>query len=292
MKRIIVMVLLSGLFGQCYATSKNKQEDPKSGRRIQKQNRVSKIKENRLNKKEDSGRGIKKQNRMATTSDLSPNELKQRLEKTYPQLSIDNVEKSPLPGFYELTAGPSVWYVSADGRFVLTGDVWDIESASPADQNLTERVRRDLRVKLVSDLQDKNMIVYKPKSERVAVVTVLTDPDCGYCKRLHSELPRLAELGVELRYIAFPRQGISSPTYTKMVGVWCSDNQHLAMSKAMSGEVIEADACEHPLEEQLKIAEQLGVNATPALVFEDGTLVLGYMPAEQLAEKAKQHHIK
>lgn len=133
-----------------------------------------------------------------------------------------------------------------------------------------------------------DMIAYAPKAPK-AVVTVFTDLDCGYCRKLHAEIPRLLELGIELRYLAYPRHGVGSASYRKMESVWCSKNRQSAMSKAMHGEAIPNTHCAHSLAAQFALAQQLGISGTPTLIFEDGTVWGGYLSAEKLAKEAIKH---
>ncbi len=217
--------------------------------------------------------------------------IKTQVEKAFPNLKVDTVTKSPVSGLYELTAGSSIAYVSANGRYLLTGDVLDLDQ-TPADRNVTEGTRRKQRVGLLGKLDNKEMIVYPAKGKEQGVVTVFTDPDCGYCRKLHEEVEKLTELGIKLKYVAFPRQGIGSPTYTKMEGVWCAGDQKIAMTEAMLGNSIEGTSCKHSIEAQMELGVKLGVSATPALVFPDGTLSRGYKPAEKLAQEALRHQGK
>lgn len=135
-----------------------------------------------------------------------------------------------------------------------------------------------------------DMIIYAPKAPK-AVVTVFTDLDCGYCRKLHGEIPQLMELGIELRYLAFPRHGIGSASYRKMGSVWCSKNRQSAMSKAMYGEAIPHQDCAHSLTAQYNLARELGISGTPTLIFADGTLWGGYLSAEKLAKEAIKHSV-
>ncbi len=217
--------------------------------------------------------------------------IKDGVQTAYPELKIDSVEKSPVHGLYQLTAGPLVLYASNDGRYLINGDVFDLALKDKDNRNVTEEIRRKNRLELLKPIHPDSMVIYAPK-EIKGVVTIFTDPDCGYCRKLHSEVSKLVDLGIEVRYMAFPRQGIGSPTYDKMVSIWCSKDRADAMSKAMQGEEIETQVCSNNVGEQFVLGEKLGLNGTPALLFPDGALVGGYLPATKLAEEAIKHSLK
>ena len=108
-----------------------------------------------------------------------------------------------------------------------------------------------------------------------ATITVFTDIDCGYCRKLHQDVPELNRLGVAVRYLAFPRAGIGSDSYDKAVSVWCADDQQKALTKAKAGKDIEMKTCVNPVAEQYGLVDAFGVTGTPAIFYEDGTLQAG-----------------
>jgi thiol:disulfide interchange protein DsbC len=225
---------------------------------------------------------------VAAEKDMKPDNIKTRIQAAFPELVIDKVEISPVSGLYQLTAGPVVLYVSNDGRYLLAGDVLDMEQRLE-DRNLTEATRRQLRRSLLDHLSSKEMIIYHPK-ETKGSVTVFVDTDCGYCRKLHAEVPKLVEQGIEVRYLAFPRAGIGSSVYNKMLSAWCAKDPGIVMTKVMTGEAIETLTCNNTLESQLLLGRKLGISGTPTLVFADGTLWGGYLPAEKLASEAIKHN--
>ena len=127
------------------------------------------------------------------------------------------------------------------------------------------------------------MIVFGPE-EAKAFVYVFTDVDCYYCQKLHQEVPALKELGVEIRYLAYPRAGVGSPSYRKIASAWCAEDPNISLTALKAGEQIPDNVCENnPVAEQYMLGGQLGVSGTPALVTESGKLLPGYMPADKLA---------
>lgn len=209
------------------------------------------------------------------------------LAKARPQLVIESITASPIPGLYrtQIMGGP-VLFVSQDGQYMLATDMYRIEPGNFV--NLQEIERQDMRVALAGEL-DKNhddLIVYSPKGKVKGVVNVFTDVDCGYCQKLHKEIPELNKLGIELRYLAYPRAGIGSQSYNKIASAWCAKDQNLAMDKLKARQAIETDVCEgNPVAEHFLAGNKIGVNGTPALLLGDGTLLPGYLPAKDLAAR-------
>ncbi len=212
------------------------------------------------------------------------------LESFAPGLKADSIKPIAAPRFYEVTFGAEVVYISQDGLYMLQGDLVDIERRI----NLTEHVRGTGRLKLIEALDESEMIVFAPEKVKYTV-TVFTDIDCPYCRKLHDEMAAYNELGISIRYLAYPRAGIGSKSYDKIVAAWCSKDPKAAMTLAKAGKKIkkEIEDCKDPVREHMELVRVLGVTGTPALIFEDGTLIPGYVPAERLItllEENKQQH--
>ncbi len=205
--------------------------------------------------------------------------IKSRLEKLAPKEQASSIKATALPGIYEVMYGSEVFYFSADGRYVLQGALVDLET----NENLTETARSTIRIDLFKDLDESEMIVFSPKKPR-HTLTVFTDIDCGYCRKLHSEMDELNSYGIKVRYMMFPRSGVNTPSYYKAVNVWCSKDQQDSMTKAKAGESIPSASCNNPVESQMLIGQKMGVTGTPALLLENGTLIPGYRPAKELAD--------
>jgi thiol:disulfide interchange protein DsbC len=192
----------------------------------------------------------------------------------------DAVNEAPVKGIYEVSYGSKTYYVSLDGRYLFSGDLYDLKSQT----NLSEKNRAGARLKALEGVDESSMIVYKAKGEEKHVITVFTDIDCGYCRKLHSEMGKMNELGITVRYMAYPRAGVNSPSYDKAVSVWCAEDRNKAMDTAKSGKTPEVAKCDSPVKAHMAMGELVGVTGTPALILRDGTLMPGYMPAPQLAK--------
>lgn len=190
----------------------------------------------------------------------------------------DAVNPSEVPGLYEVFLGPKLFYMSEDGRYLIQGKVIDIV----AKKDVTEPKLAKARHSAIEKVGKDQMVIFKADKPKYTV-SVFTDIDCGYCRKLHSEIDQYLAEGITIQYLFFPRAGIGSSSYDKAVAVWCSDNRNEAMTKAKRGEDPPIKTCENPVEEHMALGTALGATGTPMLVSEAGTVFPGYMPAKQLA---------
>lgn len=206
------------------------------------------------------------------------------------EIGVKSINESPVKGLFEVETDSGIYYISEDGQFFLNANIYDINNEM---ENLTgnkiEKLRRAKIEAHFAKMKDfeKDMIVYKAKDEKY-VVTVFTDPTCGYCQKLHKGIPEYNKLGITIRYLAFPRGGIKSNTYKTMVSIWCADDPKLAMDNAKQRRAIAPLTCENSVKDQYELGVLLGVNGTPALFLEDGTSMPGYLPPAQLLEALQQ----
>ena len=209
-------------------------------------------------------------------------QLVNRLKALRPDIPIEQVSKTPLPGIYalELTGG-TVFYGTEDGRYLFAGDLYELGDKDLV--NLADISRAAKRRELMASVSETDMIIFPANAKSKAVISVFTDVDCGYCRKLHQEVPALNELGIEVRYLAYPRAGIGSPSYAKIVSAWCADDPNSAITKLKAGERIPDATCDNPVAAQFDLGREVGVTGTPAIVLEDGRLLPGYMPAPNLA---------
>ena len=209
--------------------------------------------------------------------------ITKRLLEARPDIPILDIQPTQMPGMYAVTLpGGQLLHFSADGQFFFPGDLYQV-----TDQlvNITEQGRAGARKELIDGLDESQMVVFSPAKERVkATITVFTDIDCVFCRKLHNEVPEMNRLGIAVRYLAFPRSGKDTPSYDKLVSAWCSENPQIALTRAKAGEQIPDAKCVNPVASQLELVQQLGINSTPAVVFEDGTLTPGYRTAAEFAQ--------
>ncbi len=215
---------------------------------------------------------------LAATPAAAPDvraEIARRLD-----VPLEDVRQSPIDGLYEVVSGPDVGYVSKDGRFYVDGDVFDMTSR----HNLTEDRRKAGRLALLAGVDDADAIVFSPTGPVRHTLTVFTDIDCTYCRRLHQEIAEFNRLGIRVRYLMFPRNGPDTDAWRKAESVWCSPDRRDALTRAKRGEKLKAGRCDTPIAAQYELGRKLGVQGTPGIFTDSGEYLAGYMPAASMAE--------
>ncbi len=199
-------------------------------------------------------------------------------------LTLEDVRISPVNGIYEISHGADISYVTGDGKYAIAGDMIDLDSNS----NLSESRRRAIRARMISSIPDSEMVVYSPKDPKYTV-TVFTDIDCGYCRRLHSQMAEYNRLGIRVRYLFFPRSGPDTESWHKAEQVWCSNNRADALTRAKNGESIAAPNCpaNNIIQRDYDLGQKLSVEGTPAIFLANGEMLGGYAPPGQLVQYLK-----
>lgn len=211
-------------------------------------------------------------------SDISS--VRAELEKMFPQAKTAEIKPTDAPGVYEMELQGSYAYAYVNGDYLLIGDLYNSkDKVNIGDQKLAERMAG-----LIRDVPTSKMIVYGPEKP-ARYITVFTDIDCGYCQKLHREVPELNEAGIQVRYLAFPRAGIGSKSHKKYVSVWCSDDPQTSLTDAKAGKSVPAASCDNPIEESYKLGQEVGVRGTPTIIFDDGTVTPGYIPSKELIRR-------
>jgi len=205
------------------------------------------------------------------------------LKAAIPDLKVTQIRESKIPGVFEVMFGTDVLYVSSDGRYLIQGDLLDLSDR----RNLSEETRSGARVKLLDRIPVEETIEFAPpKTEHM--VYVFTDVSCGFCRRLHRDMPELNRLGIAVRYLAFPRNGEDSPGFHDMESVWCAADRKTAITEAKLGHSVKEASCKNPVGRQYLLGQNLGVHGTPAIFRTDGRLISGYMPPKDLLDALKE----
>ena len=205
------------------------------------------------------------------------------LTKRFPGVPAEAISLTPIDGLVQITNGVEVFYLSTDGRYLVQGAIIDVAGK----RNLTEEVQTELRADYMAKLPKSEMIVFSPENPKYTV-TVFTDIDCGYCRKLHQEIDDYMKQGIAVRYMFFPRAGVGSPSYQKAVNVWCADDRKDAMTKAKNGVALPNKQCDNPVAGQLKMGAEMGVAGTPVIFTDKGDKIPGYVPAQRLAIMLQQ----
>ena len=206
--------------------------------------------------------------------------IEEKIRTLAPNAKTIAVSETPIDGILQVQINSDIVYVTADGQYLLQGQIMEIDSRT----NITDQAKSGIRVGLLAELKADEQITYAPENPKYDLL-VFTDIDCGYCRKLHNQMTEYNEEGIAIHYLAFPRAGVGSNSYDKFVSVWCSDDQQSAMTLAKNGSDPEPQKCPNPIADQYELGRELGVTGTPALVTADGTLIPGYMPPAQLRER-------
>ncbi|TKA90056.1 DsbC family protein [Guyparkeria sp. SB14A] len=207
------------------------------------------------------------------------------IQKHMPGVPIDSIEETPAQGIYELNSNGQIAYVTADGKYLIAGDLIDVENR----QNLTQGKQDAQRLATLKDIGEERKLVYPAEGETKHAITILTDPTCPFCDKLHKELPKLREAGVEVTYILTPRQGPGSKGFELSSRVACADDPKEALERAMKGNSVDAEACRNDMiEENMALSSRLGMSGTPYTILPNGAAMPGYRPANVMLQAIEQ----
>jgi thiol:disulfide interchange protein DsbC len=216
----------------------------------------------------------------ALAADPAVEAIQKELAVTFPEVKTEQLSPSPIPGLFELRVGPQVAYVSADGRYLVHGDIIEVST----DNNITEARRSVARLGALADVGESKMVIFEPKQVK-HTINVFTDVDCTYCRKLHRDINQYLAQGIRVRYLFFPRSGPNTESWTKAEQVWCSPDRNAALTKAKRGEVLTTKVCSPtPVQQHYSLGLTFGVTGTPAIVTEKGEILPGYLSPSELED--------
>ena len=213
------------------------------------------------------------------TANADEEAIRKALSQAMPNSKVDAVKSSVIKGLYEAAIGANIYYVSEDGKYLIQGRLVDIA----ARKDLTEEKLNGTRKLAIENMGKEDMIIFKAIIPKYTV-TIFTDIDCGYCRKLHSELDQYSAQGITIQYLFYPRAGKGSDSYNKAISVWCADDRNAALTAAKKDKSIPVKTCDNPIDKHMKLAEDFDVKGTPMIVTESGNILPGYLPAKQLVE--------
>ena len=214
----------------------------------------------------------------------SPQErVRNVLKGLNPAIRVDSIEASPVRGFHQVVAGGQVVYVSDDGKYLFQGELMDVA----ARRNLSDDALTKVRGEVLKTLPLADRIVFSPTGTPKHKVVVLTDIECGYCRKFHSEIAEINRRGIEVEYLAFPRAGLGSADYRKMVSVWCADDRKKALTDAKNDRAVPNKTCKTPVDMQYNAGLRMGLTGTPMILTEDGRMLGGYLPPDALEQRLR-----
>lgn len=194
-----------------------------------------------------------------------------------PRISIDRVGAAALPGFREVIVAGKALYVSDDGKYLIQGSLYDMKSR----QDLSEASLSKVRKELLKQAPLADRIVFAPPNPKY-VLSVFTDIECGFCQKMHSQIAEYNKLGIEIQYLAFPRMGLDTPDYRKMVAVWCAPDRKQALTAAKTGKSVPSKECKNPVSTQYALGQRAGLTGTPMIITANGEQLPGYLPPQAM----------
>ena len=202
----------------------------------------------------------------------------QALLEIFPGATDYSLDDSVVDGLYAVSIGSEVIYVSKDGKFLIRGEIYDLQNSV----NVTEEKRVLGRLDVMQSLDEETMIIYEPKKIK-HTITIFTDIDCGYCRKFHQQIGDYLDLGIRVRYLSFPRTGPDTESWEKAQSVWCSKNRQDSLDRSKQGKKIDSLFCfDSPVEKHYNLGSVFNISGTPTIVTEKGKIIVGYLPPESL----------
>ncbi len=209
--------------------------------------------------------------------------VKDKLESNLTGLPVDEIKPSPVPSLFEITSGSDIYYVTKDGNHLISGRLLSIKNGivdltQQSKQKASARLS-PYRKSIVDKIKDEDTFIYRALNEKHRI-NVFVDVDCGYCRKLHKEIPELNDMGVTVRYLAYPRAGLSSSSAAKLISAFCADDKNSVINDAFASRPIPPKSCKNPVAYQYSLVRKFGINGTPNIIFANGDLWPGYLDAK------------
>ncbi|WP_018881289.1 MULTISPECIES: DsbC family protein [unclassified Thioalkalivibrio] len=207
--------------------------------------------------------------------------IEEYMARVIPDTEIDSIRETPMEGVFEVRYGTDILYVSEDGRYLIQGNMVDLETR----ENLTQSALSGVRADMFAAIDDSELVTYSPNGETRGVLNIFTDPNCPYCREIHQDLPEYLSAGIKVRYLMFPVLGRDSPEI--MDRIWCAEDREEAMDRAKEGDKLSDidGSCATPQDQHMAMGQQLGLRGTPALITEGGQQLSGYQEPQAVIER-------
>ncbi|WP_038053379.1 DsbC family protein [Thioalkalivibrio sp. ALJ1] len=216
-----------------------------------------------------------------STPVLATDAIEEYMARVIPDAEFDSIQSTPMDGIYEVRYGTDIFYVSEDGRYLMQGNLVDLETR----ENLTQSALSGVRADMFAAIEDNELVTYSPNGDTKGVLNIFTDPNCPYCREIHQDLPEYLSAGIKVRYLMFPVLGRDSPEI--MDRIWCADDREEAMDRAKEGDKLNDidGSCTTPQDQHMAMGQQLGLRGTPALITEGGQQLSGYQEPQAVIER-------
>ena len=193
-------------------------------------------------------------------------------------LGVQNIEinASPIAGIKTVITDEGILYITEDGKYALQGKLYELTAKGPLDVN------GKMLINKLNSFKNE-MIIYPAKNEK-HVVTVFMDITCHYCHLLHQQIKEYNDLGITVRYLAFPRAGMNAESAKQMEAIWTAKDPSFALNEAENGNLPKEVKTPNIVKKQYELGIQFGVKGTPSIVTSSGEVIGGYLkPADLLA---------
>ena len=208
--------------------------------------------------------------------------VKRKLAEILPnEINLISIQETDLNGFFEVNfEGIEPLYVSSDGNYLVSGDIYLITKDGLVNKS---EARRDYQRKtLIKGLKESELITFEPRKINHNIF-VFTDVDCGYCRQFHNQIDEYLELGIRVKYLAYPRAGIGSDSFNKISSAWCNEDPNYSLTLLKQGQDIETKLCkDNPVEKHFNLGNTIGVQGTPSIITDEGKMIPGYLPPQDL----------
>jgi thiol:disulfide interchange protein DsbC len=219
----------------------------------------------------------------AWAADADYSKVEERIRMLAPQAESIAISETPIEGLLMVQIGGDIVYATADAKYMVQGRLLDMHTL----EDLTEGAKAEVRRDLLAAADMSGQITFAPEDAKYDL-TVFTDIDCGYCRKLHAQMDEYNQQGIAIHYMAFPRAGVGSHSYDKAVSVWCAGDQRNALTQAKLGAEPDPAQCDNPIDEQYQLGRELGVTGTPSLLTPEGQMIPGYVPPDKLRARLDQ----
>jgi len=190
----------------------------------------------------------------------------------------DQVFRGP-GGLYEVLVRGELYYVDAAVNVVISGRMFDARTREDLTQ---KRLDSALKVDFKALPFDRAVKTVRGNGSRVLVT--FEDPNCPYCKKLWQNLQALDNVTI----YTFLYPILSPDSQEKSKAIWCSKNRAQAWDEFMLQSKAPAPAaadCKNPIEQNVALGREFGINGTPTIIFADGTRGAGAMPVETIEQR-------
>ncbi|WP_424405509.1 bifunctional protein-disulfide isomerase/oxidoreductase DsbC [Pasteurella sp. PK-2025] len=192
-------------------------------------------------------------------------------------ISEVQLSDSPLKGVKMALTNNGIFYITEDGKYILDGKLYAV----------SETGVKDVSAALLLDKLNsyKNEMVIYPAKEEKHVISVFMDSTCHYCKVLHKQIQEYNNLGITVRYLAFPRAGLQSKTAGEMEAAFTAKDPQFALTEMVNGNAPKTLKAPDITKKHYQLGLQFGVSGTPTIITEKGRVIGGYLkPADLLIE--------